>query len=45
MKAFLFVILCVQLFFAQIVRAQIPAETQIKAYIEKHQLEQLHKLI
>ncbi len=44
MKPFLFVILCVQLFFAQIVRAQIPAETQIKAYIEKHQLEQLSLL-
>jgi glutamate carboxypeptidase len=45
MKTFLFIILCAQLLFAQIVKAQAtPAEMQIKTYIDKQQVEQLSLL-
>lgn len=45
MKAFLLIILCSQLLFPQIVKAQAaPTETQIKAYIAKQQSEQLSLL-
>ncbi len=45
MKAFLLIIFCSQLLFAQIVKAQAtPIETQMKAYIAKQQSEQLSLL-
>lgn len=45
MKVFLFIILCSQLLFSQIVKAQAaPIETQIKAYIAEQQSEQLSLL-
>lgn len=45
MKAFIFIILCFQLLFSPIIKAQTtPIETQIKAYIDKQQLGQLSLL-
>lgn len=45
MKVLLFIFLCVQFYFAEIINAQtLPTETQIKIYIVKQQLEQLSLL-